>query len=214
MTTASADTGAGQCRKAPGRPRDARADDAIIEAVIALLGSGQSADAVSIEAVAAKAGVGKATIYRRWPNKEALLVDAVSRMKGPIPVPEGTSVREDLVMLISHARSKNVEHYSRAMACLFPEMVRNPPLRFVFQAVVEPRREVMRGVLRRGIETGELRADLDINMTVLLLTAPNLSLNLFGHVQGVPEEGYAEALIDAILLGAAARPEPPALPAE
>lgn len=83
MTTASVDVVADQDRKGPGRPRSARADEAIIEAVMQLLSGGQSADAISIEAVAAKAGVGKATIYRRWPNKEALLIDAVTAMKGP-----------------------------------------------------------------------------------------------------------------------------------
>ena len=85
MTTAANETG--QDRKAPGRPRSAQADEAILDAVLELLGAGHSVAAISIEAVAAKAGVGKATIYRRWPNKEALLVDAVASMKGPLPSP-------------------------------------------------------------------------------------------------------------------------------
>ena len=72
MTTVAAD----QERKAPGRPRSAKADEAIIEALLDLLADGTPAEAISIESVAAKAGVGKATIYRRWANKEALLVDA------------------------------------------------------------------------------------------------------------------------------------------
>ena len=55
-------------RKGPGRPRSVRADEAIIAAVIDLLADGTTAEALSIEAVAARAGVGKATIYRRWPN--------------------------------------------------------------------------------------------------------------------------------------------------
>src|SRR5687768_10175832 len=87
-------------RKAPGRPRSARADEAIIEAVLALLADGVSADQLSIEAVAARAGVGKATIYRRWSNKEALLVDAVASLKGPLPELAGVSVREDLLTLL------------------------------------------------------------------------------------------------------------------
>src|SRR4051795_11415070 len=103
MTTAVNETG--QDRKGPGRPRSAQADEAILEAVLELLSAGQSAAAISIEAVAAKAGVGKATIYRRWPNKEALLIDAVAAMKGPLPVPVGESVRDDLIMLIKANRS-------------------------------------------------------------------------------------------------------------
>src|SRR5262249_5933040 len=64
-----------QDRKGPGRPRSPRADEAIIDAVLDLLAEGTTAEALAIETIAARAGVGKATIYRRWPNKEALLVD-------------------------------------------------------------------------------------------------------------------------------------------
>src|SRR5688572_25412027 len=85
----------------PGRPRSARADEAILEAVLDLLQEGVAVDALSIEAVAARAGVGKATIYRRWENKERLLLDAVRRLKGDPPRPPGKSVRDDLVMLLS-----------------------------------------------------------------------------------------------------------------
>src|SRR5437763_5842350 len=88
---------ADQERKAPGRPRSARADEAIIEALLDLLADGMPAEAISIEAVAARAGVGKATIYRRWANKEALLVDAVATVKGEVPTISGVSVRDDLV---------------------------------------------------------------------------------------------------------------------
>src|SRR5215510_2614841 len=87
-------------RKSPGRPRSARADEAIIEAVLDLLAEGTPAEALSIEAVAARAGVGKATIYRRWSNKEALLVDAVASVKGEPPRIAGESVRDDLVTLL------------------------------------------------------------------------------------------------------------------
>src|SRR5215475_11124645 len=91
---------ADQDRKAPGRPRSARADEAIIEAVLDLLAEGTPFDALSIEAVAARAGVGKATIYRRWSNKEALLFDAVSSIKGDLPKIDGHTVRDDLLTLL------------------------------------------------------------------------------------------------------------------
>src|SRR3954453_2356232 len=122
--TLSVDAVPDQDRKGPGRPRSARVDEAIVEAVFELLSSGQSADAISIEAVAAKAGVGKATIYRRWPNKEALLIDAVLAMKGPLPVPVGESVRDDLIMLIKANRSGPLKRYSKATVCLLPEFNR------------------------------------------------------------------------------------------
>ena len=204
MTTVSVQEPADQDRKAPGRPRNAQADRAIIQAALDLLSSGQSADSLSMEAVAARAGVGKATIYRRWPNKEALLVDAVATMKGPLPEPGGESARDDLVMLVSASRNKRMEHYGKVTACLLPEIAKSPEMRHVYQAVIEPRRDVMRGVLRRGIETGELRADLDVELTLLMLSGPTLAQNLMNWNPQVTEDNFAEALVDALLRGAAA----------
>src|SRR3954471_13588282 len=132
MTTVSVEDVADQDRKAPGRPRDARADSAIIEAVLELLSAGQSADGLSSEAVAAKAGVGKATIYRRWPNKDALLIDAVATMKGPLPVPAGESVRDDLVMLVASMRNHRMQQYGKVTACLLPELLRRPEMHRIY----------------------------------------------------------------------------------
>ena len=203
MTTVSVPEQADQDRKAPGRPRNADADRAIIQAVFDLLSAGQSADALSIEAVAAKAGVGKATIYRRWPNKEALLVDAVATMKGPLPVPAGESVREDLVMLITAMGNKRWEHYGKVTACLLPEIAKSPEMRRIYQSVIEPRRDVMRGVLRRGMATGELRADLDVELTLLMLSGPAVAQNVMHWNPQIPVENFAESLVDALLRGAA-----------
>jgi AcrR family transcriptional regulator len=204
MTTVSVDDAADQERKAPGRPRNARADAAIIDAVFELLSSGQSADALSIEAVAAKAGVGKATIYRRWPNKEALLVDVIATMKGPLPVPVGESVRDDLIMLVAAMRNKRMEHYGKVTACLLPEFVKSPEMHRIHQSVIEPRRDVMRQVLRRGIANGELRADLDVELTLLMISGPTIAQNLLRWNPSVSDESYAEKLVDAVLRGAAA----------
>ena len=204
MTTVSAASVTGQERKAPGRPRNAQADEAILDAVIVLLGEGQSAAAISIEAVAAKAGVGKATIYRRWPNKEALLVDAVASMKGPLPEPAGVSVRDDLVMLVAANRTSRAKRYGKVTACLMPEFSRDAEMSRMYQTLMEPRRDVMRRVLQRGIETGELRADLDVELTLLMLSGPSMVQNMLNWNPRVPEEGFAESLVDALLRGAAA----------
>ncbi len=204
MTTANAEFETGQERKAPGRPRNAHADEAILDAVFALLCDGHSAASISIEAVATKAGVGKATIYRRWSNKEALLIDVVAMMKGPLPVPEGTSVRADLVMLIAANRTNRARRYGKVTACLLPEFSKGEEMSRMFQQATEPRRDIMRQVLRRGIETGELRADLDIELTLLMLSGPSLVQNMLKWNPRVPEEGFAEALVDAVLRGAAA----------
>jgi len=204
MATVSVEGGTDQGRKAPGRPRNVLVDEAILEAVITLLSEGNGAAAVSIEAVAAKAGVGKATIYRRWPNKEAMLIDAMRHMKGPLPVPAGVSVRDDLVMLVAAMRTKRSEHFGKVTACLLPEIVRDPEMHTVHQGMVEPRREVMRQVLLRGIQTGELRADLDVELTLLMISGPAIAQNMLGWSPYVSNEGFAESLVDAVLRGAAA----------
>jgi AcrR family transcriptional regulator len=204
MTTASAATETGQERKAPGRPRNAQADEAILDAVLELLSAGHSAASVSIEAVAAKAGVGKATIYRRWPNKEALLIDAVAAMKGSLPEPAGVCVRDDLIVLLNATRSGHGQRNGKITACLVPEFIRDPSLHDVYQAVVEPRRDVMRQVLLRGVANGELRPDLDVELTLLMLSGPSIAQNMLKWNPRVPDEGFAEKLVDAVLRGAAA----------
>ncbi|GID27924.1 TetR family transcriptional regulator [Paractinoplanes brasiliensis] len=201
MTTASL---AGQERKAPGRPRNAQADEAILRAVLELLSEGQTVAAISIEAVAARAGVGKATIYRRWPNKEALVIDAVAAMKGPLPTLAGESVRDDLITLITANRSGHSRGYSKVTACLLPELLRDDSILQMYKGVVEPRRDLMRAVLRRGIQTGELRADLDVELALLMLTGPSMMHGLFQWEPRVPAEGFVEKLVDGVLRGAAA----------
>jgi AcrR family transcriptional regulator len=202
MTTAVGETG--QDRKAPGRPRSAQADEAILDAVLELLSGGHSVAAISIEAVAAKAGVGKATIYRRWPNKEALIIDAVASMKGPLPVPAGESVRDDLVMLLKSSRTGRSLRFGQATVCLMPEFLKDESLHDMWRAVMEPRRDVMRQVLRRGVATGELRADLDVELSLLMVNGPSMMQNMFQWNPAVPPEGFAEALVEAFLRGAAA----------
>jgi AcrR family transcriptional regulator len=201
MRTGGTDLETGQDRKAPGRPRNEKADEAIIEAAIALLAAGQSAAALSMEAVAAKAGVGKATIYRRWPNKEALLIDTVAAMKGPLPELKGESVRDDLVALIAANWTSRARRYGKVTACLLPQYSRDDEMRRVYQAITEPRREAMRSVLRRGIALGELRSDLDIELTMLMLSGPSVVQNMLNFNPNVPEEGFPEALVDALIRG-------------
>ena len=203
MDAMTAEAVADQDRKGPGRPRSARADEAIVQAVLDLFAEGVSADAVSIEAIAARAGVGKATIYRRWANKEALIVDAVSAMKGPLPVPKGESVREDLVFLLSQVGQSRNQRQGRVTACLLPELHRSETMHRCYQQVIEPRRDVTRQVLLRGIRTGELRADLDVELTLLMLTGPTLVQAMLRWNPALDETNIAERIVDTILRGIA-----------
>src|SRR6516165_3536641 len=97
--TTPADSAAGEPRRT-GRPRSEQADHAILSAALDLFAE-HGPDSLCIEQVAAKAGVGKATIYRRWPGKEEMLLDALATVGARLPAPRGNPVRADLVALLS-----------------------------------------------------------------------------------------------------------------
>ena len=189
---------ADQERKSPGRPRSARADEAIIEAVLDLLADGTLAEEISIEAVAARAGVGKATIYRRWSNKEALLVDAVATIKGEPPELAGESVRDDLVTLLRPIAVPAHTRAGKIMPCLLSEMHRSPALSRCFQKITEPRREQMRQVLARGVAAGELCADLDFELVTVMLVGPLISQALIGWNPNLDRATLPERLVDTL----------------
>jgi hypothetical protein len=89
----------------------------------------------------------------------------------------------------------------RVLPCLIPEVLRNPTHHRLYQEIVEPRREVMREVLRRGMRTGELRPDLDIEVTLALLSAPVLVQKLLRWNPAIDDEKLPERVVDTILAG-------------
>ena len=184
----------------PGRPRSEEADWAIIDAALDLFAE-SGAGGLCIEAVAARAGVGKSTIYRRWPGKEDLLVDALAALKAPLPEPSGESVRADLVALLRVMCQDFADpRLVRASALLHGEGIKYPRLMERFtESVVEPRRAVFRNVLRRGIETGELRGDLDIEAALFMMTGAIQAMARCG-VEPIPVT-YADRIVDALLQG-------------
>jgi AcrR family transcriptional regulator len=188
----------------PGRPRSEQADRAIIEAALDLFAE-SGAGGLCIEAVAARAGVGKSTIYRRWPGKEDLLVDALATLKSPLPEPSGQSVRDDLVALLRVMQADFADpRRTRATALLHGEGIKYPRLlRRFTESVVEPRRDVFRNVLRRGIETGELRGDIDIETALFMMTGA-IQARARSGADLIPP-GYAEQIVDQLLTGLSPR---------
>jgi AcrR family transcriptional regulator len=189
----------------PGRPRSAQADRAIMDATLSLFAESGAAG-LCIERVAAQAGVGKATIYRRWPGKEDLLLDAMAWLKAPLPEPAGRSVREDLRMLLEAMCEQFADPcQAREFALLLGEGARYPRLMARYtETVIEPRREVIRKVLRRGVASGELRADIDVEVALFMLTGSVLARSKHGEHLPV-EPGYAGRVVDELLTGLNAR---------
>ena len=187
----------------PGRPRSEQAEQAIIDAALELFAE-RGVDGVCVEAVAARAGVGKATIYRRWASKEDILIAALGSLKSPLPVLQGDTVRGDLIELMEiMVRDSDDPRYSRQFAMLHGEGERYPKvLARYLETVVEPRREVIRTILRRGVQTGELRAGLDIEVALLALTGAVMSR---GRSANAPEpRGFAVRVVDQLFQGLAA----------
>jgi len=189
-------------RRAPGRPRSARADEAIVEAVLDLLAEeGATIEALSMEAVANRAGVGKATIYRRWPNKEALVVVALAALKGPLPEVAGESLRGDLLALLRPIAAAQATRVGRIVPCLIPEVKRNPEMAASYHRLTEPRRQLMRDVLHRWIAAGELRADLDVDATCAMMVGPLVAQSIMVYHPSVDLTKLPEQIVDAMLPG-------------
>jgi AcrR family transcriptional regulator len=187
----------------PGRPRSERAERAILDAAIEAIAE-RGIDGVHCEDVAARAGVGKATLYRRYPGKEDLLA-AFAAIKGPLPQPAGDSVREDLISLLTRlAADADDPRYAQQYALLHGAGERYPRLVARYkEEIVEPRRDLFRAVLRRGIDSGELRPDVDVEVAMLLLTGGVMARGK--HDPTPAEPGFPARVVDELWHGIARR---------
>jgi AcrR family transcriptional regulator len=171
--------------------------------VLELLADGNSADTISIEAVAAHAGVGKATIYRRWPGKEQLASHAVATvteipMAGRLPGP----MREDLVTLLERMQRK---HAATMVGRLITRLVGESPelMRCYCEQVIEPRRARLLGRLQQAVDEGELRPDVNLEDLNDALLSPVMYGVLVGRSARVQGRAYVERIVDLVLQGAA-----------
>lgn len=129
---------------------------------------------LTMESTAERAGVAKTTVYRRWPSKLALVIDASARVgEREVPEPDTGDTRKDLVLLVTRIGDTYAKTPAgRVVANLLGEMADNPALAAAFQPFWSGRQEVMRRVLARGVGRGDLRAGLDVDTAIELLTGP------------------------------------------
>jgi AcrR family transcriptional regulator len=185
-----------------GRPRSQTAHDAILEAAAELLLE-QGLSAVSMDAVAARAGVSKATIYRWWPTKQTLALDALYH-EWEIPPPEDTgSLRGDLLMLFRPwARLAGRRPYGRAIAALLTEAQTDPAFAQEYRSrFVEPRRDQARAIFRRAMERGEIPAGTKVEVALDLLYGAFYHRLLHGHAP--LSDQAVHDVVDMTLLGVA-----------
>ncbi|GAA2444012.1 TetR/AcrR family transcriptional regulator [Streptomyces glaucus] len=187
---------------ARGRPRSEAVERAIIEGVMKLLEEGVSLAELSIERIARTAGVGKATIYRRWRGKEELFVDVVRAAEPPDPELPGTCLRDDLVVLLESLRQRGLANRSSAILhSVHAQMKSSPKLWAAYHhTVVEPRRRLGVAVLRRGQANGELRADVDVELVNDIVIGPMLVRAIL-RPDAELSDGLAEQIVDTLLDG-------------
>jgi AcrR family transcriptional regulator len=186
-----------------GRPRSERAHQAILTAARELLIEQGFAD-LRLEHVAARAGVGKATIYRRWASKEALAQDLLSELAAPhIAVADSGITREELLAAVTNPmRAVTETDFGPVIRALLSEIASDPSIGDPFRAsVVAARRAEVARVIGRGIARGDLRADADVDIATELLVGPVYFRLMFG---GVLDTDFAERVVDSVMRGYAA----------
>ena len=184
-----------------GRPRSEKARHAILEAAAELL-LARGLGAVSMDAVAERAGVSKATIYRWWPSKEMLALDALLEWAATrAPARDTGSLRGDLLALVKPwVREITRQPFGRVIAALVTEARSDPEFAEAYRThFVEPRREAMRAAFARAALRGEVSADLDVEVAVDLIYGPLYHRLLHGHA---PLTGrFGENVVDMALGG-------------
>ena len=185
----------------PGRPRRALARKAIVDATLGLLAEG-GFQAATIEAIAARAGVGRNTIYRRWASKELLIADALRELTSELDVHEGDDIQAQLLEWIREFVSVFVDPlFGRILPAVLGELQSNPEFARVYsERVVRPRYDALIELLERAVERGELRADADVEQIADLVAGPPFVRLLPFGLPPVTKR-YAEELLETIWRG-------------
>jgi AcrR family transcriptional regulator len=178
-----------------GRPLDPEIDDAIVGAAVAMFVEG-GLQRMTVPGVAAKAGVAKTTVYRRYGSPAELALAAIARMNADATDPDTGSARTDLIQTLEAVRSRidpTVTATVLVEAQTHPEILEAARRQMIVPAV-----ERFRRVLRQGVERGELKRDLDVD-----LAADSLLGSYFAryYERGRPGPEWPEQVIDALYPG-------------
>lgn len=187
----------------PGRPRSKNADRAILDAARDLLIE-EGFTRLRLEHVAARAGVGKATIYRRWPSKEALTLDLVLGLAGPhLDIFDVGDTRAELRAAVANPLTAiTATPWGPVIRAMLSQIAGNPAIGDPFRAaVVARRRAEVAAVIERGIARGDLRRDADLSIATELLVGPVYFRLVFG---GDLDAGFGDRIADAVFRAFAA----------
>lgn len=181
------------------RSRRARTDEAILDATRELLAE-RGVHQLTVEGVAARAGVAKTTIYRRWRSKDELALAVLLKMvEDIVEVPDLGDIRAELVMFVDGAvKILGTTLMGRVMQGLVSDLATHPELGRSFRdRIVSLRVAEVRRLIERGVERGELRAGIDVGLIHEMLFGPVYYRLLLSG--GKLEKGLAERIVDAVL---------------
>jgi AcrR family transcriptional regulator len=185
-----------------GRPRDPAIDAAVLAATVEVLGEGGYAG-FAVERVAARAGTTKAAVRRRWPQRQRLVIDALATVLVTPPVPDNDCTRCDLqqsVRLLAEVLHERLP--VGVLAPLIAACADDPALhRHLVETLVQPSRQAATVAVRRAVERGDLRPDVDPEMLVDLLASVVYQHALFGD--GPIGSASVVSLVDQLLRGVA-----------
>ena len=186
-----------------GRPRDPSRDAAILRAAYEVLAETGYED-TTLSAVAARAGAGKATLHRRWPTKEALVLAVIADVGRPpeaAALPDTGQLRSDLLALVDSAWLGGAASRLRGMKGLTSAALHSPRLAEALRRhVIEPYADAYRGLLRRGAQRGQVAPDADVD--VLAEIVPALATHRLLFADAPPGREYFETVIDRVRLPA------------
>ena len=160
-----------------GRPRSEEAHQAILDATLALLAE-VGFSALTVEGVAGRAGVGKATIYRRWPSKLPLVIEAFGGLPSFEDADTGSLASDLKAMLRAYLELFNKTPLAAVLPALASERAHDPALAQLFDPVLRQRRSPLSRALERAVARGEVPADLDIDLAADLIVGP-IAVRLF-----------------------------------
>ncbi|MEU9989999.1 TetR/AcrR family transcriptional regulator [Streptomyces sp. NPDC048045] len=198
MDTKEPGTAGAAPRPHTGRRRNEAARRAILDAALELLADADGAP-VSVETIARAAGVGKQTLYRWWPSKGAVLLDALAdRAAQDVPAPDTGTLRGDLrALAVATFETSQRSPAAPALRTLVREAARDPHLAELLRTFTESRRAAVRAVLERGSERGELSGDRDVDLLVDQFYGFFWYRFLLGHAP--LDAATAERLADSLL---------------
>lgn len=187
---------------AKGRPRSEAVSQSILEAALDLIAEHGTVADVSVEAIADRSGVSKATIYRRWASKEELLAAAIESVKAPLPTSmPRTSLREDLVHIGHSMRRTFSDRETKIVKCMMLAVKEDPEYQRHHDRLVERRRRFIRDTFAHWAERGELSEKIDLDLAVAMFAGPMLQIFVYGQYPQLQEAATVEGIVDNLLDG-------------